>query len=99
VRAEIVAIGTELLLGEIVNGNAAWLGAELAQIGVDVERTVAVGDNIGRIVSTLREAAGRADIVIATGGLGPTQDDLTREALAELAGVPIERDAGLEASR
>jgi nicotinamide-nucleotide amidase len=97
VRAEIVAIGTELLLGEIVNGNAAWLGAELAQIGVDVERTVAVGDNIGRIVSTLREAAGRADIVIATGGLGPTQDDLTREALAELAGVPIERDAGLEA--
>jgi nicotinamide-nucleotide amidase len=97
-NAEIVAIGTELLLGEIVNGNAAWLGSELAQIGVDVERSVAVGDNIGRIVSSLREASARADIVIATGGLGPTQDDLTREALAELTGSAMERDASLEAA-
>jgi nicotinamide-nucleotide amidase len=96
-RAEIVAIGTELLLGEIVNGNAAWLGSELAQIGVDVERTVAVGDNVGRIASILREAASRAEVVIATGGLGPTQDDLTREALAELAGVQIVRDPAIEA--
>jgi nicotinamide-nucleotide amidase len=96
-RAEIVSIGTELLLGEIVNGNAAWLGSELAQIGVDVDRTVAVGDNIGRIVAALGEAAARADVVIATGGLGPTQDDLTREALAELTGVAIQRDPALEA--
>ena len=97
-RAEIVAIGTELLLGEIVNGNAAWLGDQLAQIGVDLEHTVVVGDNIGRIVAVLRTAASRADVVIATGGLGPTQDDMTREALAELFGVQIERDPELEAA-
>jgi nicotinamide-nucleotide amidase len=97
-KAEIVAIGTELLLGEIVNGNAAWLGSELAQIGVDVERSVAVGDNIGRIASSLQDAASRADVVIATGGLGPTQDDLTREALAALLGSTIERDPSLEAA-
>ena len=97
-RAEILAIGTELLLGEIVNGNAAWLGSQLAEIGLDVERTVAVGDNIGRIVTALREATGRADVVITTGGLGPTQDDLTRESMAELAGVAIVRDPDLEAT-
>jgi nicotinamide-nucleotide amidase len=98
VRAEIVAIGTELLLGDVVNGNAAWLGRELAGIGVDVELTTAVGDNIGRITRTLDAACRRADVVICTGGLGPTQDDLTREALAELLGVPLVRDRELEAA-
>ena len=96
VKAEIVAIGTELLLGDIVNGNAAWLGKELATVGIDVERTTAVGDHVRRIVAVLAEACARADVVIATGGLGPTQDDLTREALAELAGVRLERDRSLE---
>ena len=97
-RAEIVAVGTELLLGDIVNGNAAWLGHELAAIGVDVEQTTVVGDNIERIASILAHASARSDVVIVTGGLGPTQDDLTREALAQLAGSPLERDPELEAA-
>jgi nicotinamide-nucleotide amidase len=98
VKAEIVAIGTELLLGDIVNGNAAWLGRELADIGIDVDLTTAVGDNIGRISAAVGRACERADVVVLTGGLGPTQDDLTREALAKLAGVPLVRDPELEAA-
>jgi nicotinamide-nucleotide amidase len=98
VKAEIVAVGTELLLGDIVNGNAAWLGRELADIGLDVPLTTAVGDNIARIAATVGQACERADVVLVTGGLGPTQDDLTREALAELVGVPLIRDADLEAA-
>jgi nicotinamide-nucleotide amidase len=98
VKAEIVAVGTELLLGDIVNGNAAWLGRELADIGIDLDISTAVGDNIARIAATVGQACARAQIVIVTGGLGPTQDDLTREALAELAGVPLVRDADLEAA-
>ncbi|MGH8890243.1 MAG: competence/damage-inducible protein A [Acidothermaceae bacterium] len=97
-KAEIVAIGTELLLGDVVNGNAAWLGHQLAEIGIDVEQTAAVGDNIGRIVATLAAACERSDVVIATGGLGPTQDDLTREALALLLDVAIVRDGDIEAA-
>ncbi|HEY5050034.1 MAG TPA: competence/damage-inducible protein A [Acidothermaceae bacterium] len=97
-KAEIVAIGTELLLGDIVNGNAAWLGRELADIGIDVDLTTAVGDNIGRISAAVGRACERADVVVLTGGLGPTQDDLTREALAELAGVRLVRDAQLAAA-
>lgn len=90
-RAELVAIGTELLLGELVDTNSAWISARLAEIGVDVHRHVTVGDNVERIVEALRDAAGRADAVIVTGGLGPTQDDLTRDAVARLAGVGLER--------
>ncbi len=97
-KAEIVAIGTELLLGDIVNGNAAWLGRELADIGIDVDLTTAVGDNIGRIGAAVGRACERADVVVLTGGLGPTQDDVTREALAELAGVRLVRDPQLEAA-
>jgi nicotinamide-nucleotide amidase len=98
VRAEIVAVGTELLLGDVVNGNAAWLGRELADIGVDLEISTAVGDNIRRIAATIRQACERADVVIVTGGLGPTQDDLTREALAEMAEVELVRDPEVEAA-
>jgi len=98
VKAEIVAIGTELLLGDIVNGNAAWLGHELAAIGVDVEQTTVVGDNMARIAAILANACERSDVVITTGGLGPTQDDLTREALARLTGSPLMRDPDLEAA-
>ncbi len=97
-KAEIVAIGTELLLGDVVNGNAAWLGNELAAIGVDVEQTTVVGDNLARIAAILASACDRSDVVITTGGLGPTQDDLTREALARLTGSPLVRDPDLEAA-
>jgi nicotinamide-nucleotide amidase len=96
VRAEIVAVGSELLLGEAVDTNSAWIAARLAEVGVDVYRHVTVGDNPDRLVAVLAESAGRADAVIVTGGLGPTQDDLTREAVARLAGVGLRRDPGLE---
>jgi nicotinamide-nucleotide amidase len=97
VRVELLAVGTELLLGDIVNGNAAWLGQRLAETGFDVTTSVVVGDNITRIADALRDAATRADAVVMTGGLGPTQDDLTREGIALLAGVDLVRDPGLEA--
>jgi nicotinamide-nucleotide amidase len=96
VRAEIVAIGTEILLGQIPNTNAQWISERLAEIGVDVLHHQAVGDNVERIAEALRLALSRADVVVATGGLGPTQDDVTREALARVAGVPLERRAELE---
>ncbi len=97
-RVELVAVGTELLLGEIVNGNAAWLGARLAEAGIDVTHSVVVGDNVERIAAVLTTACTRADAVVVTGGIGPTQDDLTREAIAAAAGVALVRDAGLEAA-
>jgi nicotinamide-nucleotide amidase len=84
--AEIVTIGTELLLGEIVDSNAAHIAQQLAAIGVDHYFTTTVGDNESRIVLALQNALARADVVIATGGLGPTVDDLTREAVARVAG-------------
>jgi nicotinamide-nucleotide amidase len=97
VRCEIVGVGTELLLGQIVNTNAAWIGQRLADVGWDCLRHTAVGDNEARIAEVIREALGRADAVIVTGGLGPTQDDVTREAIAAVAGVPLVRRPELEA--
>jgi nicotinamide-nucleotide amidase len=91
VRAEVVAVGTELLLGEALDTNSAWISGRLAEIGVDVYRHTTVGDNVDRIAAAVREAAGRADAVIVTGGIGPTQDDVTRVAVAGLAGVGLER--------
>jgi nicotinamide-nucleotide amidase len=96
VRAEVVAVGTEILLGQIPNSNAQWIGERLAAIGVDVLHNQAVGDNVERIVDGLSLAASRSDVVIVTGGLGPTQDDVTREALAKLGGVELERRPELE---
>ncbi|CAN5288861.1 competence/damage-inducible protein A [soil metagenome] len=90
-RAELVAVGSELLLGESVDTNSAWISARLAEIGVDVYRHTTVGDNVGRMVDVLGEALARSDAVIVTGGLGPTQDDLTRHAVARLAGVDLRR--------
>lgn len=81
-RAEIITIGTELLLGEIVDTNAAHIAKHLAAIGVDYYYTVTVGDNEDCISATLRDALAHADVVIATGGLGPTVDDVTRQAVA-----------------
>lgn len=88
-RAEIISIGTELLLGEIVDTNAAWLAQQLAAIGVDVYFRTTVGDNVGRIASVVQIAMNRADVIITTGGLGPTVDDMTREAIAQAVGVPL----------
>jgi nicotinamide-nucleotide amidase len=81
--AEIVAVGTEILLGSLLDTNTAWLSRRLAALGVGVYRHTTVGDNKGRLVAALSEAAARADIVISTGGLGPTSDDLTNEALGQ----------------
>ena len=95
-RCEIIGVGTELLLGQIVNTNAAWIGQRLADVGWDCLRHTVVGDNEKRIAETIREALDRADAVIVTGGLGPTQDDVTREALAAVAGVSLLRQPELE---
>lgn len=76
-KAEIIAIGTELLLGDIVNSNAAYLSQKLAELGIDVYRHSVIGDNPARILSLLKSAMSRSDIVITTGGLGPTVDDVT----------------------
>jgi nicotinamide-nucleotide amidase len=88
-KAEIICIGTELLLGQIVDTNAAFLARELAEIGVDLYHKTTVGDNLDRIVATLRQAWDRADLLILSGGLGPTQDDLTREGVAGLLGEEL----------
>jgi nicotinamide-nucleotide amidase len=84
--AEIVTIGTEMLLGDLVDTNTAWLSSRLAALGVGVYRHTTVGDNRERIIGALREAASRADLVITTGGLGPTSDDLTNECLGFVTG-------------
>ena len=91
-RAEVVAVGTELLIGQIVDTNSAWIGEQLALAGIDSTHQVKVGDNVGRIVGVLRAALERADAVVVCGGLGPTHDDVTRDALAEVMGVPLRRD-------
>ena len=91
-QCEVLAVGTELLLGQITDTNSAWIGARLAESGIDSLWQTKVGDNHGRIVEALRLALRRSDAVIITGGLGPTQDDITREALAEVMGVELVRD-------
>ena len=91
-RAEVVAVGTELLLGQIVDTNSAFLGERLASAGVDCHYQTRVGDNVQRISAVLRAALARSDAVIVCGGLGPTQDDLTREAIAAVMNVPLRRD-------
>ena len=88
-RCEVVAVGTELLLGQIVDTNSAWIGEQLALAGIDSHFQTKVGDNHARIVACIRLALGRSDAVILCGGLGPTQDDITREAIAEVMGVPL----------
>jgi nicotinamide-nucleotide amidase len=91
-RAEVLAVGTELLLGQIVDTNSAWIGEQLALHGIEHLRQTKVGDNHDRIVAALREALDRADAVIVCGGLGPTQDDITRDAIASVMGVELVRD-------
>ena len=89
-RCSVVAVGTELLLGQIVDTNSSWLGEQLAAAGIDSLFQVKVGDNLARIVATLRSTLADADAIIICGGLGPTHDDITREAIAEIMGVELE---------
>lgn len=90
-RCEIIAVGTELLLGQIVDTNSAWMGEQLALAGIDSHFQTKVGDNLERMVSSIRIGLERSDAVILCGGLGPTQDDITREAIAEVMGVGLVR--------
>jgi nicotinamide-nucleotide amidase len=96
-RCEVVAIGTELLLGQIVDTNSSWIGEQLATAGIDSLHQTKVGDNLARMVETLELALSRADAVICCGGLGPTQDDITRQAIAEVMGVELELDDAVAA--
>jgi nicotinamide-nucleotide amidase len=95
VRCEVVAVGTELLLGQIVDTNSSWIGQQLALAGIDSHYQTKVGDNLDRILLALRTALARSDAVIVCGGLGPTQDDITREAIAAVMNVPLERDEAI----
>jgi nicotinamide-nucleotide amidase len=92
VIVEVVAVGTELLLGQIVNGNAASIGSSMADAGFDAHFQQVVGDNVERIASSIRLATSRADAVVVTGGIGPTPDDLTREGLCAATGRAMVRD-------
>jgi nicotinamide-nucleotide amidase len=96
-RCEVIAIGTELLLGIIVDSNSAWLGEQLALAGIDSYFQVKVGDNFGRIEACIRQALERSDAVICCGGLGPTQDDITRDVIASVMGVEMRRDPAIAA--
>ena len=88
-NVEILSIGTEILLGDIVNTNAAFLSRRLAAMGMNLYRQSVVGDNLGRVVAAISESFSRADMIITTGGLGPTEDDLTKEAVAEYFGLKM----------
>lgn len=94
-QAEIVVIGTELLLGQIIDTNASYLAQQLSSIGIDLYYKSTVGDNKGRIVETIKMATNRSDLVITTGGIGPTLDDMTRESVAEVLGVPLQMHSHL----
>ena len=91
--AEILCVGTELLLGDIINTNATFLSQRLAELGISVYRHTAVGDNPARLKAALADALENADLVITSGGLGPTYDDLTKETVAEYFGAEMELDA------
>ena len=87
---EILCIGTELLLGNILNGNARWLAEELSALGLPHYRQTVIGDNRERLIDQVQDIAGRSRVLITTGGLGPTPDDLTTEAIAAAFSTPLE---------
>lgn len=95
-KAEIMAVGTELLMGQVINTNAAEIAQLLAEIGIGVYHQTVVGDNQERLAAALSLALSRVDLLVVCGGLGPTEDDLTRETLAELLGLELQRDEGWE---
>jgi len=92
-KAEIIAVGTELLLGQIANTNAQFLSQKLAEVGVNVYYHTVVGDNYERLSSVIRETSSRSDLIIFTGGLGPTKDDLTKETVADFLGKQLVTDS------
>jgi molybdenum cofactor synthesis domain-containing protein len=94
-NVEIVAIGSELLLGQIVDTNSAWMAQRFTNLGLNLFYKTVVGDNPGRMKEVIGRALERSDIVITSGGLGPTQDDLTREIVAEVAGRRLVFDPSL----
>jgi nicotinamide-nucleotide amidase len=94
-RAEIISVGTELLLGQIVDTNAAYLSRALSDVGIAIYRRATIGDNMDRLLEGFRQAFSDADIVFAIGGLGPTMDDITRDALALALGDTLHYDAGI----
>lgn len=96
-RCEVVAVGTELLLGQIVDTNSSWIGEQLALAGIDSHFQVKVGDNFDRMEFCIRQALERSDAVICCGGLGPTQDDITRNVIAKIMGVEMVRDDAIAA--
>src|SRR5437870_7021844 len=91
-RCEVVAVGTELLLGQVVDTNSSWIGEQLALAGIDSHFQTKVGDNRPRMVLAIGAAVERSDAVIVCGGLGPTPDDVTREAIADVVGTRLLRD-------
>lgn len=91
-KAELIAVGTEILLGDIVNTDAQVISQGLSELGIDVYYQTVVGDNPQRLERVIREAKERADIIITTGGLGPTLDDLTKETLARVFGKKMALD-------
>ena len=93
-KAEIISVGTELLLGTTINTDAADVALLLSEYGINVYWQTVVGDNPGRVIEAVRRARERADIIITTGGLGPTCDDLTKNALAEAFGLKLELNEG-----
>ena len=88
-QAEIIAVGTELLLGHTINSDAAHVARALAELGIDVFGSCVVGDNAGRLEKALRDGLRENDLLVTTGGLGPTDDDLTRETVARVTGAPL----------
>ena len=88
-KAEIIAIGSELLLGQIVDTNTSYIAKRLAENGIELLQAATVGDDLRRMKEVIKEATNRSQIVITTGGIGPTEDDLTREAIAEVFHKPL----------
>jgi nicotinamide-nucleotide amidase len=97
-KAEIIATGTEILLGNIVDTNTSFLAEHLAQLGIDLNYTCSVGDNFERMLAVMKAGLERSDVILTTGGLGPTQGDITREVIAALFGEKMEVDGGLKAA-
>jgi nicotinamide-nucleotide amidase len=96
VRAAVLSVGSELLLGDLTDTNATWVSQRLRELGVEVLHHLAVRDDLDQLVEALGWLAARVHLVVVGGGLGPTMDDLTREAVAAAAGVPLEARADLE---
>ncbi|MFO8010309.1 MAG: competence/damage-inducible protein A [Dehalococcoidia bacterium] len=95
-RAEIISVGTEIILGEITDTNAAFLAGQLPSLGINLYWVTQVGDNQARLIDILQRAWERSDLILVTGGLGPTEDDITRESISQMLGEEMETDPELE---